>query len=499
MIPHSTRYRSLANRTLDQLFEVIEDEAVFTLGLSNPLKDIPVTAATDRVVFEEMATVILAYSEIGVSYQLHIKDTAATDNASAEAVGDPVEGIGAELRLMSEPITEDVDFVVKATKVVGGATVELWMDQEVRITVGVDVDIPVLLENEEINYGEIVRVILPQSQAGIAYRLFNENDELIGGPIIGNEGEIMIQSAGAPGRLEEDTSLTIRAIRNSETGDGQALSIMPRVRVRANPALVLLPSPNVVDHGAAVSLRLQDSQSSVQYSLHWRPLDELEYWHNQTGTPPGPVSTIPAVLPDPLPANITPIPNIEILSPTPISNGQIPSFFEATGSPSFGNDGELILPTDGLTRDCLIFVLAEKSGHDQAVVLEAFKFGLSRPRTDIQIVAIPNPVSSGNRTEIQLSNVEAGVRYYLLDDANNLTGASTYMPLQAGEIEGNPAPNTLGRLKVGVNFMTGPVPEEPLILNSPALTENTSFSVMAVKSETLLASTMASEVAVNVN
>ena len=486
MIPNSIKYRSHKNRTADHLFRNEGKDPIFTVGLSSPLLDIPIESATDRVAFEEKATIILTYSEIGVEYQLFAKDTAATDNNNSNPVSLIHQGNGEELKLMSDPITEDLDFIVKAVKKVSGIEIEKWMDTTVRITVGVDINIPVLLEEAEIDFGESARVILPSSQAGIAYRLYDQNNILLGGPVVGTEGQIVIQSFSQAGILEEDTILTVKAIRETESGNEQELANKPSLRVRANPQLILANTPEIIDYGSPLIVRIEESQASVTYSLYIRPLDELEFWHNQTATAPGPLISIPAQLPTPLPPDVIPFSDIEVLRPPVITNGQLPSHFEASGSSASGNGANLDLSTNNLTQDCMALILAEKNGHTQAVILSAVKIGLTRPKADVQINIDPNPVPAGNTTQIQLTNTEAGVRYFLLDSSDNLLGVSTFMPQTSSMVEGVLVSNSVGRLKIGVDFFSGPVPTEPLTMESPTISANTSLKILAIKNQTLL-------------
>ena len=488
MFPNSLPYKGARNRLIDLLHINEEEETAFTLGLTPPLTDIPFAAATSRVAFQQEATIVLSYSEPQVIYRLFARDTASSGNDSASPIGEDMVGTGGPLRFMSNPMTEDLDFIIGARKQVKEQEITSFLRGTSRVVVGVDVDIPVQLVREEINYQERAQVVLPVSQAGVTYAIYSTTNTRLSPDVIGNEGQIILTTHNsAMGRLREDTRLVVRAKR-ADTGGGlgQALTIQPIIRVRANPSLQLVDRAAIVDFNGNGTLRIQNTQSSVRYRLFSRPLDSLEFWQNRSATPSSPTVSIAIPIPGNFPPSLPSQPQVIVSQPDPISDGLIPDYYQAASNPLQGNGGTLSIPTNNFQADSVLLILAEKNGHDQAVVLESAFFVLTRPRVDIRIQARPNPVPAGSTTNIELQSPEEGVKYFILAPDNTFSQVYAYQPQAQGVIEGNPVQNTIGRLKVGVDFFTGPPPASPLSLQSPRIPANGTYRILAVKAQTLL-------------
>lgn len=334
-------------------------------GRTYPLRDLPVPR--HLIVAPGQPTAIpIELSQRGVLYSLR-------DRRTGEPVtidGEPVElaGTGGTIELVTPAIDRDETFRILAVKLEGrdsdALRREAWLHAIVRVEEGVDpalvaqlrglplldrtIDAPRPGDARIAEFGAEVEVELFASQEGVEYELLDAADPgrvLSQQKVLGTSGTIVLRSEP----IAEDVDLRIRGSR--QVGDPQhperrtaLLTLVLPLRVRADRALAVDLTPAVVAHGGATTVRLSDTQASVEYRVYRRRLRDREYVFAEP--PPSPTIDVQG-------DGRT----IRVARPAAPAVWQE---LEPLGEARPGNGGALEFALTDVTADSLLFVQASK-------------------------------------------------------------------------------------------------------------------------------------------
>lgn len=363
-------------------------------GETYPLRDLPVRDERLTVPYNQPARIPIESSQRGVVYELRLDGGAPLAS---------VEGNGGAIFLQTPPMREDVTYNILARKITTNR--EAYLQQQATVKVGLDVtlhsrildgDAPETPADEDpriVDWGTRAHVQLDHSQDGVDYHLV----QIVGGvetrlspDVRGNLGDIVLQlTDGAP----EDVDLRIRAIKvfdDSENRERQMAlldAVLPlKVRARRDLPVSVEPSP-IVGFGENATLRLDNTQSSVRYLPYVHAASDGEFVFSGGG------SGLLAV-------DVEGEPRVYVQRPPEYSIWQDIPGFEPMGAPVPGNGGTLRLPVNGLTRDSVILVRAQKEHQARVNIPSSVQL-----RQAALVLARPDP-----RPALRLGVVMAGAQ-----------------------------------------------------------------------------------------
>jgi hypothetical protein len=271
------------------------------IGRPWPLRSIPMEELR-MVASGQSAWIDLPFSQEGVRYQL-------VEVSSGSRCGEPTEGTGGPLRLVTPPISADLTLRVEASVMAAegialtanGRPRSTLLAGEVRVVEGVDVGLGLRLHDAAshtplprlhpehaallADHGQRLVVEVVGSQEGVVYEVIDESErerpfkhqQPLSQAVTGTTGSIWLELEGS---AAEDRDLTVRAKLARRRGkhsteESKVLASVIPLRVRANPAVPLaLLTPIVKDAAsAAVAIGAEaadegaGSQKSVEYQL----------------------------------------------------------------------------------------------------------------------------------------------------------------------------------------------------------------------------------------
>lgn len=372
------------------------------LGQTYPLADTDVQAQSMTVGYGMAATLYIDPAQVGVRYQL-------CESSGEPVAGYSVDGQGGIATLTGPSIQADHTYRVRAYKLAHPERFT-YLVRSLPIKIGLNTNLPVsmpaLSSAPIVDYGASVQVKVGKTQAGARYLLLNAQDQEVSvASVMGNSGEILLNTLP----LYEDTVLRIRALRDTDLPEGQAvltaiLQTSLAVAVRANPAVVLqLPGSAIADYETPLELCIEASQSSVTYSAYVYSALDTDFVRQ-----PSDVSGLLAVA-------VSGEDTVYLQAPA------CPFPFRAPTRPSqvvtlSGNGGLLRLTLPGLQDDSFVVVRAEKThsaapGLTSALQLNQSLAILVRPATVPALDLLLTPNSDGVTGSLQVSGGQPGVFY----------------------------------------------------------------------------------------
>ena len=410
-------------------------------------------------------------------------------------------------------INEDTTFRLRAVKrwIQNGEekTFRVYLNEPLTVRVGVETDIGVaflelgpnqaeaaaqIIEEPEIDYGNRFGLELSDIQPEVYYQIFDVNNNALSaiqsGAVVGNADTIRLLLDDP---LLDNQNIVLRGSRDPilNPGVNDRLIREIEVRVRANHRLLIQLDEIVLPFGGQPTVRLVGEnepdrvEANVRYALYVREVSDPEFVHqlvdfseptveistvqsNQTIQVVQPRRPIPAVNP---PAPFTPR-NFAPIVYQLVDERQVDAPAE-----------ELTFDTSGLSlkEDSLFIVLAEKlpkpdqlANFTHPAILHrgnrtTIGVALIEPQPLVEASALPadaelpayqvDPaiVPAGNTGQVRLSNVQAGVKYYL-QFANGQKQSFRFLHDQVSD---SPRQDGVGRSKVEVDLIPGPVAYDP--------------------------------------
>ena len=421
------------------------------IGRTYPLVDLPVSYI-NMVPLGKSGTVTLKRSQRGVIYALRDK--------SGKPLNHPEEiGNGSDLKLTTPVITQDITFTVWAVK----NSWALKLPKAIEI-IGLKLSLPAsilkaeLLDPENkgptapriVDYGVQAEVQIESSQAGVNYRLVRQagQGEIVIGDtrwkalsesVSGNSQAIKLITSL---KMEEDTDIRILAINAGNNAEKALLGVILPLKVKANPSRVVTANKDEVDYkGSEVKVTISAAQESVSYQLCYRPIQDSEFVDKSIEPPPI-LRKIPGkdlwVMAPP-----NPTPDVKACGGTEVRDGK---------------DLVLTIPSSLLIEDSYIVVQASKhyktqKGEDINPKVQLNQALAILIRLADCPVVYTDKVVLGKTGVVTLKPSQEGVAYQLLDKDHKRL---------------NPEVKETGN-------------GSELKLTTPAINQNTMFTILAVK------------------
>jgi hypothetical protein len=474
------------------------------LGHTYPVRDLAVGFGDEilvprqTVAFGVAAEVVVAHSQPDVDYQLRTDDGDAVPGGTVTTRLDPASG-SQRTTLTTPPVLEDSTFRLLAVK--RETSRSAYLEGTATVKVGLDVDLPVqALPGRDIQYAPDLRLaVVPfgaqldvevgDSQAGVEYALVTRGavdaDMVVStATVAGRRGPVLLHTVP----LTDDVEVSVRATRTLDTGDvvGHLATVL-RVWVRADAAAAVTTTPpdGVVDHEVAAQVRVR-AQDGVRYRLHAHPVGDRDWLRDAQGGVSLPPSDHPAVW-------------------------SAPPGFDPLGEPVVATAGWALLETPPLHEDMVVVVQAERQhdlapGGTSAVEMASQVLLLVRPDSDPQLRLRVGTTTDGTIERwVQVLGGQPGVRYHVEspsgtelspwpayihrrdDDGHGADGRNHGLGLLAVEVD----------LAVATDQSDGPVgnpattPPTPPVLDIPALTEDATLTLRAVRAQTGVATRLA--------
>ena len=514
---HQRALRSARNRVIDAL----------DLGDSFPLTDLVVAdggaGGPIKVAHGRSAHISIDDAEAGVRYTLRGPDGQPLKDAQGQALPPvAVDGNGGRVVIESPPVTDDITFRILATKLRPAAGLPaqppVLLAQAAAVKVGLDTrlavelpDLPLLdttLANPQPGdvrlaaFGDRTRVLVHQSQEGVAYALVVDG-AVQADTVVGDLGTIELRTPP----LREDCALAVQATKRFGASAGgqaeqQLLDTRLQLAVRADPALALRPQPGPVlaFAQAGAALRVAGSQASASYRVYARRVRDAEWLRD---LPDGAAGVLRAAAGRPA-----------VAAPQRPDAAQLPPGFQPLGAaPLPGNGGDLDLPLDAPVADAVYLVQATKqhaAGNGATVASEVglaqAVLVLTQPDTAprLQLTLLQGAVP-GAAPELRVDGGQPGVFY-----AFGVAPDGPALPLPAyvhqRDDQDGGVNKGLGQLAVGIDLVVagepaatdplpaadGPpardrLPPQPPTLalpTAPALPADAVLAVRAVKAQT---------------
>ncbi len=510
----STRQNIALRDARDRLSEVLE------LGLPFPLRDIPVLELELTVPFNDMASIAISFSQLGVLYQLHKPNNELETRTDDEGnqISVEVEGTGDVIYLNTPPITENISYNIHAIKVASQR--KAYLHSQVTVRVGLDTRLTAMISSHPpldaladnvlntdpriCEYSDTLEVTMPSSQEGVDYRLvhFVEEEgtgvkeiELSDADVRGTGNLIVLRSKA----VLEDTTIRIRATKKFEVPenrvDQELLEIQLPVAVKANPNLGVSLTAAVVDFQSQAESHIENTQHSAQYRVYARRVRDPEIIHGTTD------KQVLKVIQDQEP-------EVQILHPDIPDVWAPVSGFNPMTDFHTGTGGRLTVAIDKVTDDCVLIVEAIKHHQFNETVKIASSVWLSQP---VALLTRPDPepelslrvVMQGNTTDgrLQVELGQPGVFYFFRTATNG-----GHLPQPAYIYQRDEQSSTMNKgldqLEVGIDLVvaadpstqaleTEPDPARrapvPPILESGPLNVGSKLYVRAVKAQTQIA------------
>lgn len=464
------------NRLINIKLRDARDRIVQLLGIGvpYPLRDLKLVYPP-TVAYNRPTTIQILGGQRGVRYQLCDEDgnpILDKDNQPGFEIQPDANTPEDEILLPTPAIRKDITFTVLAIREdkQKAVQVETYLNQAISIKAGIDTGLPVAFSpatgqvagdhQVTINYGDKVTVAISNTQEGISYKLTmgpKENFVTLSNGVKGNQATINVVSTDG---FDEDTQINVLAYRTSSSSVSAWLDTTLSILVRPNPAAVVNADANIVNYNTGTTFWLVDPQSSAQYELYKRELIPADY------------------LPDGTAGSLL-IPtdegrNIAIRVPAKITNWDDPSGFVLVDS--FGESGasgaSLPTGTGELLEDTIFIIRGTKRENHERLQLDQVVVVLVRPNPAPVVGSQAAIVASGAEGVVTVSGTQKGVAYQLRLDANNQPINPPGYHLTDRAIE---------TFRVEVDLVVE-VPGAPLLLlPTGALTQATTFNVLAGK------------------
>lgn len=470
-------YRVARDWIIDLLVETKEKTPPrFLLGWSRPILDlqvkVPVVAPGTRV------PVILVNSQARVVYTL------------CDWVGDPVKdetgkiitasGTGNDLEVLLPALTKDTTFLLKAQKNIPGQTApsEGFLRQKLRVRVGIDTKIPIMVLDQEIDYNTTARIRANNTQAEVRYILMNPQNATIPPEVEGKQGDFIDLLTQ---KLTEDITFRIQATRTfNAIKDNQMIEGSYPVQVRPNPDLNAAVNNLIIPYNTPAALSIELPQSSAKYQVFTRVIRDTEFINSD------------------LPASWTASKLAASLSALNLNaNTPVPPDFTAFGTPVAGSGNKMVINTGILQEDVRFLLFAKKDGHKRGVILTKSIAGavLVLPNQDVQATLSKTEIESGEVATIQIPDPQPGVWYKLYKKGSTTELDAVYyhnvLPDSSGE-------DGIESVRLEFDFFMGQILSPPLTLSTPPLDADTQFEVVAEKVQTGLRATLKASISVTV-
>jgi hypothetical protein len=409
------------------LLQAARDTLMSQLGLAAPvpLADLPVRAIEPVVVHGNQAQLEIAYSQLGISYELR--------TAEGRAIGSAQVGDGGPLQLKTSALEDDeYAFAIQAVRTPASGLhlagpLEARLLQTVFVQVRTDTELAVSLQALRIAYGAPAEVWVRSAQSRTRYELVNEKKEPLSAAVETRvAGDVQLWTRA----LTEDTTIAVRA-----TNIKKDLSdlLKQQVDVVVGPRLDVAATftPAVVGYNGEATIRLVETQKTASYQLII----------SEAGG---------AAQPQELLAKV-------------------------------GTGGDLTLSTGPLQEDCTVGIKVKKmiSGLTGVLAVQLTIPVRPNPKKQLLLVAalteagkstVVTSVATGTRAVIKVDEPQSGV-YYQLRVGTSPAGMPAYYHVNA----------KIGQARVGVEFVIDAFNAAAVYLPTDVLTETTEFTVFAFK------------------
>lgn len=158
--------------------------ALIPPGCSMPNSELPVGATAGTICEGQSTTITVGSTESDVTYQLR-------NSAGNVNVGAPVAGTGGTINLPAGILTTSTTFNVRATRNVGGCSVQLTQTKTITVNPLPNAGLAVGATQTQLEVGQSTNVTVANSQSGVNYQLRKNSDNSnVGSPVAGNGGTI---------------------------------------------------------------------------------------------------------------------------------------------------------------------------------------------------------------------------------------------------------------------------------------------------------------------
>ncbi len=441
------------------------------LGVPYPLRDLSLDY-TDIVAYNHPTEIHILGGQAGVLYQLCDEDgnpVTAADGTGFETKLDASQS-GDGVFLPTPVIQRDITFTILAARddTNLGVHLETYLNQSVSIRAGIDTSLQVAFTPADgqivsgtqitVNYNDKVTATVSKSQEGISYELVTTDSSgkqvILCNPEKGNKGDIPLVSTNG---FMEDTPIQILAYRTDSPSISALLDASLSILVRPDTSLTVNVTPNIVDYNAAATLSLVKPQSSADYHLYKRELVASDYLSEQAS--------------DSLVVQTDEDRSIYIQPPEKVTDWDAPDGFVLVDTFKDAN-GTLSVSTGNLPEDTLFIVQATKTENKESLQLHQAVAVLARPNPACAVGVEQDAVASGATGMLTVNGTQKGVYYQLrLDADNTLVNPPGYDVADRG----------INTTRLEVDFVVGSPGDAVLLLPTGAITQATTFNVLAAK------------------
>lgn len=500
---NNAAYRVARDRIVDLL---VDKDNNFLIGWHRPILDLnienPFVAANT-----EGVTALLYNSQEGVEYTLcdyrgnPIPESKVKPLFTAEAQ----KGTGQDLPIKLPGLPQDKTFRILAKKKITnkeGKTIKetkAFLFQKMRVRVGIDVNIPVMVQQTDIRFGLQAVLTLQRSQAQVNYRLLDANDVVISPNFIGQQDQALSLTSN---KLQEDSEIRIQAERSGLNENKVLIVGKYPIRVLPNQDLKLVAKTVVVDYGKTAKIDITKAQVGVSYFLVASKILQNYLVHSEN-----PKTWTDSLLAVALP-NVN-IWNFNFFIPQDDFDYEQLSEFEEnlfalkakpnprfllTGEPVIANQATIEIETGVLTSDTFLLTTAKKQNHSRGVGEIQVVPVLVMP--NLAVVATPSATSvkKGETVTIQIAEPQAYTLYSLVvKGASDILSVGFHVPRRDED------PLGLDATRIDFDFVIGSDTEGgPVVLRTPPLTEKTEFEIIAEKVRTGLNGKLVSTIVIDV-
>jgi len=378
------------------------------------------------------------------------------------------------------------------------------------VKVGLDLTIAAVVLPEDgpipriLDFGTVVKVLIPFSQDGVDYRLVRfpggdpahpEDIAAAAHDDIVSDGDKSVRGTGGPIQLpskplQDDQVLRIRAIKVFDAALGRPpetniLDVRLPLFIRANPGLAVTSDPGpIFDVQAARFVRIGAAQAGVEYRAVELPIADAAF--AQGATP------APGIIPIPVPGQPDAMIRLPMVATTSPLN--LPAGFTIASAwqPGTGADLRLAL-LQPASADTVIAVAARKThvnaaGAVSAVWLGTMTVQLVRPNPAPPLTLLTTLVAGNTDGTLTVSGGQPGVFYTPRIGA----GGAPMLP-PAYFHKRNPsdaaANKGIGQLKLEVDFAVtrSGQPPLPALLDSGAIPVGAALTVQAMMAQSRVA------------
>lgn len=470
------RLRGVRNRLIDFM----------NIGITYPISDLPVKELNRIVPYGYKGKFIIQDSELDVRYELYRINGSAENKTAVSAIG-----TGEDLLVETEELNEDSQFIIYALKESDGTRFRVPMNARIGFEIGIDKNLTVNPVERNVPYGGTSTIRIANSQDKVVYKLFGTDGAPLSASMISSGGELSIVSFP----LYEDTRIILKASKsfsddeddedeNNGNDNGKDASqpvykeevvditalwvpVMPDLTLKFSIDEAVLP------YGGVASISIEGSQASVLYQVKAKPFDEN---HILYATSPEAVNIQYA-------SDLSDKQELSVSVPSTDTWQDLSPLLK-------GNGSTLIIETEPLSQDVILFVRAVKervTGNDD-VLMEQKLIVLVRPRMDISL-DVPATVSKGSTPIIVIQNPERGVVYQLIDPVKkDMLDQQVFHKNKSVE-----------QARLGIDMVVGEYSADKVMLYCPPISGNSRFTIKAVKMYTYLSDVYDTEIVIGIS